>query len=72
MANDPLEKVFETPEESLAWYLKQMPASLIPVFQREFMRRPTQLAADGQYLCARCGHPESSHPTAKCAGFARQ
>ena len=32
----------------------------------------TQHALDGQYLCARCGHPESSHPTAKCAGFARQ
>ena len=32
----------------------------------------TPHALDGQYLCARCGHPESSHPTAKCAGFARQ
>lgn len=26
---------------------------------------------DSQYLCARCGHPQSDHPVyKKCAGFA--
>ena len=27
-------------------------------------------AADAQYLCARCGHPRSDHPSGKCAAFA--
>ena len=36
---DELDKVFETPEESLAYYLKSMPNSLMLVFQREFIRR---------------------------------
>lgn len=54
--NDPLEIVFETPEESLAWFLKSMPSSLIPVFQREFMRRPTPAPADSlPPLCPVCG-----------------
>ncbi len=68
---DPLEAVFETPEESLARYLRSMPKSLIPVFEREFMRRPTRRAADvcpntsdgvhpwredsGGMFCAACG-----------------
>jgi len=46
MVNDPLDVVFETPEESLAHYLRAMPKSLIPVFEREFMRRPTTGAVD--------------------------
>ena len=25
--------------------------------------------SDGQYLCARCGHPESEHPNRKCDAF---
>jgi len=46
MQDDPLDMVFETPEESLAHYLRAMPKSLIPVFEREFMRRPTTGAGD--------------------------
>lgn len=30
----------------------------------------TMRAADAQYLCARCGHPRSEHPSKKCAAFA--
>lgn len=45
--NDPLDAIFETPEESLAHFLKSMPKTLVPVFQREFMRRPTTGAVDG-------------------------
>lgn len=41
---DPLDAVFETKEESLAHFLRSLPASLIPVFEREFMRRPTPRA----------------------------
>lgn len=44
--NDPLDVIFETPEQSLAIFLKSMPKTLIPVFQREFMRRPTTGAVD--------------------------
>ena len=29
-------------------------------------------AADAQYLCERCGHPESDHPVRGCAAFARR
>lgn len=47
MEKDPLDVVFETPEQSLAHYLNAMPKSLAPVFQREFMRRPTLHTADG-------------------------
>lgn len=32
----------------------------------------TKRAADGQYLCERCGYPESAHPNKKCAAFARR
>ena len=38
----------------------------------EQVRRLTQRAADGQYLCERCGYPESAHPNKKCAAFARR
>lgn len=43
MDKDPLDAVFETPEQSLAIYLNSMPKSLKSVFQREFMRRPKEL-----------------------------
>ena len=43
MKKDPLDAVFETPEQSLAIYLKAMPKPLWDVFQREFMRRPKEL-----------------------------
>ena len=33
-------------------------------------RNLTPHALDGQYLCARCGHPASEHPNKKCAAFA--
>lgn len=36
---DPLDKVFATPEERLAYFLKTMPTSLVPIFQREFIRQ---------------------------------
>lgn len=36
--------------------------------ERGLTKRP----ADGQYLCARCGHPESDHPVRGCAAFARR
>jgi hypothetical protein len=44
--NDPLDVVFMNDKEMLAEYLRNMPKSLQPVFEREFMRRPTQRAAD--------------------------
>lgn len=43
MNEDPLDAVFETPEQSLAHYLKAMPKSLWDVFQREFVRRPKEI-----------------------------
>ena len=43
MDKDPLDAVFETPEQSLAIYLNSMPKSLKAVFQREFIRRPREL-----------------------------
>ena len=43
---DPLEVIWATPEQELAFYLNKMPKSLVPVFQREFVRRPTQAPAD--------------------------
>ena len=55
MNNDPLDEVFETPEQSLAHYLNAMPKSLMPAFQREFMRRPTKRAIGQLPLCPKCG-----------------
>ena len=52
--NDPLDVVFETPEESLVYFLRTMPKSLIPVFEREFMRRPTTGAVDVAKVCPEC------------------
>jgi hypothetical protein len=39
---------------------------------RQELSRLTQRAADRQYLCGRCGYPESAHPNEKCAAFARR
>lgn len=41
MKTDPLDGVFETPEQSLAHYLNAMPKSLVSVFKREFVRQKT-------------------------------
>ena len=46
--NDPLDVIFETPEESLAHYLRAMPEPLWKVFDREFMRRPKEKDAPQQ------------------------
>jgi len=43
MVKDPLDIVFMSPEECLAMYLRAMPKNLIPVFEREFIRRPAPL-----------------------------
>lgn len=62
MEKDPLDKVFETPEESLAFYLKAMPPSLFAVFEREFMRRPKPK----YYQCPNCGSDSKDYHEADC------
>ena len=70
MENNPLDEVFETPEQSLAHYLNAMPKSLVSVFQREFVRRPTKRAVDAAQVCGLDGgeHDWKGNTCMKCRG----
>ena len=45
--------------------MMQYPGKIIPV---EWLEQNHS----AQYLCERCGYPESEHPNKKCAAFARR
>lgn len=61
------ERVLELAARKLEWQKEGVKVL------REFLKTHlTKRAADGQYLCERCGYPESAHPNKKCAAFARR